>query len=95
MIVSAVLLAIFAWFASATSPNPSDHLAGKILIGIAVAFVALAVFAPPRITAWIYFASIALVVIAYSLPISFWRTVGLEKEHQTTQQRGDWAKHDR
>jgi hypothetical protein len=95
VIVSAVLMGIVAWFASATSPNPSDHFAGKILMGIAAGFVALAVFAPPKITAWVYFGSIALVAIAYTLPMSFWRMVGVAKEHPTAQQRGESAKHER
>lgn len=79
VIVSAVLLAIVGYLASAASPNPSDHLAGKVLIGIALGFVLLALFAPPRLTAWAYFGAIALVIIAYSLPMSFWRSVGLAK----------------
>jgi hypothetical protein len=77
VIVSAALLAALGFLASATSPNPADHLAGKIIIAIAAGFVALALFAPPRITAWIYFGAIALVVVAYSLPMSFWQAVGL------------------
>ena len=48
-----------------------------ILIAIAAAFVVLALFAPPKITGIIYFASVALVVVAYSLPMSFWRAVGM------------------
>jgi hypothetical protein len=55
------LLAIMGFLASAASPNPSDHLAGKIIIAIAVGFVVLALYAPPKVTAAIYFGSIALV----------------------------------
>src|SRR3954463_14157716 len=80
VIVSAVLLALFGFLAAATSPNPSDHLAGKVLIAIAVGFIALALFTPPKVTASIYFGAIALVIIAYSLPMSFWRSFGLAKE---------------
>ena len=36
VMISAVLLALVGFFASATSPNPSDHLAGKLLIAVAV-----------------------------------------------------------
>jgi hypothetical protein len=86
VIVSAVLLALFGFLASATSPNPTDHLAGKILIAIAAGFVVLALYAPPKVTALIYFGSIALVILAYSLPMSFWRAVGLAKEHSSEQQ---------
>ena len=85
VIVSAVLLAVVALFAAATSPNPSDHRAATILIAVAAAFVVLALIAPPRITAIIYFASIALVVIAYKLPMSFWQSVGLA---DTTAEQG-------
>ena len=81
VIVSAILLELIGFLASATSPNPSDHLAGKVLIAIAAAFVALAFYAPPKVTASVYFSAIAVVVVAYSLPISFWRAVGLAKEH--------------
>lgn len=86
VIISAVLLALFGFLASATSPNPSDHLAGKILIAIAVGFVLLALFAPPKVTASIYFGAIALVIVAYSLPMSFWRSVGLAKEQPSQRQ---------
>jgi hypothetical protein len=85
VIVSAVLLALFGFLASATSPNPADHLAGKILIAIAVGFVLLALYARPKVTASIYFGAIALVIVAYSLPMSFWRAVGLAKEQPQTQ----------
>jgi hypothetical protein len=85
VIVSAVLLAIVGFLGSATSPNPSDHLAGKILIAIAIGFVVLAFYASPRVTAFVYFGAIALVVVAYSLPMSFWRTVGLAKEQPSHQ----------
>lgn len=77
VIVSAILLAIFGYLASATSPNPSDHFAGKVLIAIAVGFVLLAIYAPPRVTTAIYFGSIALTIVAYMIPMSFWRAVGL------------------
>ena len=87
VIVSAVLLALVGFFASATSPNPSDHLAGKVLITIAVGFVLLALYAPPKVTAGAYFGSIALVIVAYTLPMSFWRAVGLAKEHPAEPQR--------
>jgi hydrogenase-4 membrane subunit HyfE len=86
VIVSAVLLALIGFFASATSPNPSDHLAGKVLIAIAAGFVVLALCAPPKITASVYFGAIALVVVAYSLPMSFWRAVGLAKEQPSRSQ---------
>ena len=71
VIISAVLLALVGFFASATSPNPSDHLAGKILIASAAGFVLLALYAPPKVASAIYFGSIALVIVAYSLPMSF------------------------
>jgi len=87
VIVSAALLALVGFLASATSPSASDHLAGKILIAIAVGFVLLALYAPPKVTAAAYFGSIALVIVAYSLPMSFWRSVGLAKE-QPHQQPG-------
>jgi len=77
VLASAFLLAIFGWLASATSPNPADHLGGKILIGIAAAFVLLALYAPSRTTALVFWGSIAMVVIAYNLPMSFWRMFGL------------------
>lgn len=80
VVVSAVLLALVGFFASAASPNPSDHLAGKILIAIAAGFVVLALYAPPKVTAVVYFGAIALVIVAYSMPMSFWRAVGLAKE---------------
>lgn len=86
VIVSAVLLALFGFLASATSPNPSDHLAGKVLIAIAAGFVLLAMYAPPKLTASVYFGAIALVIVAYSLPMSFWRSVGLAKEQPSNQQ---------
>ena len=86
VIISAVLLAIVGFFASATSPNPSDHLAGKVLIAIAAGFVVLAFYAPPKVTASVYFGAIALVVVAYSLPMSFWRSVGLAKDQQSPSQ---------
>jgi hypothetical protein len=80
VIVSAALLALVGFFASAASPSPSDHLAGKILIAIAIGFVLLALYAPPKVAAAAYFGFIALVIIAYSLPMSFWRAAGLAKE---------------
>jgi len=86
VIISAVLLALFGFLAAATSPNPTDHFAGKILIAIAAGFVMLALFAPPRLTASIYFAAVALVIVAYSLPMSFWRSVGLAEEQPPKQQ---------
>ena len=95
VIVSAVLLAIMGFLASAASPNPSDHLAGKIIIAIAVGFVVLALYAPPKVTAAIYFGSIALVIVAYSLPMSFWRSVGLAKEQPTKQQGSEPSADDR
>jgi hypothetical protein len=94
VIISAVLLAIVGFLASATSPNPSDHLAGKIFIAIAAGFVVLALYAPPKVTASVYFGSIALVIVAYSLPMSFWRAVGLAKE-QSSQQRDPQPSSDR
>lgn len=86
VIVSAGLVALVAWFAAATSPNPTDHFAAKIIIGIAAGFVAMAIWAPPKVTAWVYFATIALVVVAYALPMSFWRAVGLAKAPPPTGQ---------
>jgi hypothetical protein len=86
VIVSAILLALVGYLASSTSPNPSDHLAGKVLIAIAAGFVALALYAPPKVTASVYFGSIALVIVAYSLPMSFWRAVGLAKERSSQNQ---------
>lgn len=86
VITSAVLLAIVGFLASATSPNPSDHLAGKVLIAIAIGFVLLAWYAPPKVTAAIYFGAIALVIVAYSVPMSFWRAVGLAKERPSQHQ---------
>src|SRR3954463_1627362 len=80
VIVSAVLLALFGFLAAATSPNPSDHLAGKVLIAIAAGFIVLALFCPPKVTVSIYFGAIVLVIVAYSLPMSFWRSAGLAKE---------------
>ena len=77
---SAALLAMFGFVAGATSPNPSDHFAGKVIVAIAIVFALLAWFAPPKITAWVFFGSIALVVVAYKLPMSFWRAVGLARE---------------
>jgi hypothetical membrane protein len=95
VIVSAILLALVGFFASATSPNPSDHLAGKILIAIAVGFVLLALYAPPRVTASVYFGAIALVIVAYSLPMSFWRFVGLAKDQSSEQQGSEPSAEDR
>jgi hypothetical membrane protein len=95
VIVSAILLALVGFFASATSPNPSDHLAGKILIAIAVGFVVLALYAPPKVTASLYFGAIALVVVAYSLPMSFWRAVGLAEEQSSEQQGSGPSAEDR
>jgi hypothetical membrane protein len=89
VIVSAVLLALVGFFASATSPNPSDHLAGKVLIALAVGLVLLALYASPKVTASVYFGAIALVIVAYSLPMSFWRSVGLAEEQSPEQQRSD------
>jgi hypothetical protein len=86
VIFSAALLALFGLIAGATSPNPSDHLAGKIIIAIAAGFVLLAFWAPPKVTTWIYFGSIALVIVAYRLPMSFWRAVGLAKEQPVERQ---------
>lgn len=86
VIISAVLLALVGYLASAASPNPSDHLAGKVLIAIAAGFILLALFAPPKVTAWVYFGAIALVIVAYSLPMSFWRSVGLAKEPPPSEQ---------
>ena len=80
VVVSAMLLALIGFLGSATSPNPSDHLAGKVLIAIAAGFILLALYGPPKVTASIYFGAIALVVVAYSLPMSFWKMVGLAKE---------------
>jgi hypothetical protein len=85
VIVSAGLLALLGFLVSATSPNPSDHLAGKILIAIAVGFALLALYAPPKMTAAVYFGAIVLTILAYSLPMSFWRSVGLAKEQPTNQ----------
>ena len=87
VMISAVLLALVGFFASATSPNPSDHLAGKLLIAVAVGFALLAWLAPPRVTGWIFYGSVALVVVSYSLPMSFWRAVGLadkQSQHDRT-----------
>lgn len=95
VITSAVLLAIVGFLASATSPNPSDHLAGKVLIAIAIGFVLLAWYAPPKVTAAVYFSAIALVVVAYSLPMSFWRSVGLAKEQPSRSQELPPASADR
>jgi len=95
VIVSAVLLAIMGFLASAASPNPSDHLAGKIIIAIAVGFVVLALYAPPKVTAAIYFGSIALVIVAYSVPMSFGRSVGLAKEQPTKPQGSEPSADDR
>lgn len=89
VIISAVLLALVGYFVSGASPSRSDHLAGKIMIAIAVGFVLLALFAPRKVTASIYFGSIALVVVAYSLPMSFWRMVGLAKEQPSQPRDGD------
>jgi Ca2+/Na+ antiporter len=86
VIISAILLALVGYLASATSPNPSDHLAGNILIAIAVGFVLLALFAPPRVTAWVYFGAIALVVVANVLSKSYWKTRSAKE--QTTKQQG-------
>jgi hypothetical protein len=83
VIVSAVLLALVGLLPSASA---SDRLAGKIMIAIAVGFVLLALFAPRKVTAWIYFGSIAFVIAAYSLPMSFWRAVGLAKEQPSSHQ---------
>ena len=80
VIVSAVLLALFGLLAAATSPNPSDHLAGNVLVLIAAAFVVLAVYASPKVTTSVYLGAIALVIIAYSLPLSFLRIVGLSDD---------------
>ena len=77
VIISSILLAIFGYLASATSPNPSDRVAGKVLIAVAVGFILLAVYAPPRITTVFYFGAIALTIVAYSVPMSFWTAVGL------------------
>jgi len=86
VMISAALLALLGFFAAASSPNPSDHLAGKILIAIAAGFALLAWFAPPKVTAWIFFGSIAIVVVAYSLPMSVWRAVGLANEQPQQQE---------
>jgi hypothetical protein len=85
VIISAVLLALVGFLGSATSPNPSDHLAGKVLIAVAAGFVLLALYAPPKVTASVYFGAIALVIVAYCLPMSFWRAVGLAKETSSEQ----------
>jgi hypothetical protein len=92
VIVSAVLLALLGLL---PSPNPSDQLAGKILIAIAAGFVLLALYAPTKVTASIYFGALALVVIAYSLPMSFWRMMGLAKEQPTEQHRPESPADDR
>jgi hypothetical protein len=85
VIISAVLLALVGFLGSATSPNPSDHLAGKALIAVAAGFVLLALYAPPKVTASVYFGAIALVIVAYFLPMSFWRAVGLAKDTSSEQ----------
>jgi len=92
VIVSAALVALVAWFAAATSPNPTDHLAGKIIVAIAAGFVAMAIWAPPKVTAWVYFVTVALLVLVYTLPLSFWRAVGLAKEQPSQQGPGPSAR---
>ena len=77
IIVGAIFLALIGFLGAATSPSRSDHFAGAILIAVAVGFVLLALYAPPKVTAVLFFGSIALVIVAYRLPRSFWVSVGL------------------
>ena len=72
-------MGVIGYLAGASSPNSTDHKVGFVIVGYAIVMIALALFAPEKVSRAVFFGSIALVALAYALPMSFWNLIGLNK----------------
>jgi hypothetical protein len=75
-IVSACVCIFVGWW-TASLPNVSQRIPGILLVGYGVVILVLTMLGKDTVVKWTLLGSAALVLVAYALPKSFWRLVGL------------------
>jgi hypothetical protein len=75
-IAVACICILLGWW-TASLPNASQKLPGIIMAAFGVAILVLTILGKDTIVRWMLIGATILVVVAYSLPMSFWRFVGL------------------
>ncbi|MCA0902236.1 hypothetical protein [Qipengyuania aquimaris] len=69
--------------AGLTSYNSSDHFAGVAIVGFALLIIALALSNYVEYARWLITAVLVTGLIAYAIPMSAWRAVGLADSEST------------
>jgi 4-amino-4-deoxy-L-arabinose transferase-like glycosyltransferase len=75
-IIVAIICILLGWW-TASLPDPSQRVLGKIVAVFGVAILLLSLLGRERITAFLLIGTAILLLIAYMLPMSFWQSVGL------------------
>jgi hypothetical protein len=73
--VACVCILLGCWTASL--PNVSQKIPGLMLTAYGAAIIVLTFLGKDPVVKWMLIAAAVLLVVAYSLPMSFWRFVGL------------------
>ena len=68
---------IFLGWWTASLPNVSQTIPGLMLTAYGAAIIVLTILGKDSVVKWMLIAAALLLVVAYSLPMSFWRFVGL------------------
>jgi len=75
--IAVACICIFLGWWTASLPNASQKLPGIIMAAFGVAILVLTFLGKDAIVRWMLIGSTVVLVIAYALPMSFWRFVGL------------------
>jgi hypothetical protein len=75
-IVCACVCIVLGWW-TASLPNTSQRLPGVILAGYGATILILTILGKATVVKWMLLGAAILAFVAYALPMSFWRFLGL------------------
>jgi hypothetical protein len=77
--IAVALGCMFVGWWTASLSNPSQKIPGLVLVGYGFAILALALLGKNAVLKWFLVGPAVLLIVLYSLPMSFWQWVGLAK----------------
>ena len=75
--IAVALVCIFLGWWTASLPNVSERTPGRLIVAYGLVILVLSLFGKGEVVRWILLATGLLLIVAYSLPMSFWGFFGL------------------
>ena len=79
--VGVACICIFLGWWTASLPNVSQKIPGIILAGYGAAILILTILGKDAVVKWMLIGAAILLLVAYALPMSFWKLLGLADNH--------------